>query len=174
MKKLNNAGFNLVEVLVVVLVMGLLAAIALPQYRKSLVRTELAEAVMLVKVLADSTKMYQYVHDDNLPCRPGQGNTAEFNKLDVSVDFDKLENQNDNFDIYYSNCEAVYAKYKHGGVQIFTPIGNQTHRNSRFINRIGCVETDAEAVAKKLCALAGKIETTIERSGASALYVLSH
>ncbi len=58
MKK-NNFGFTLIEVLAVVLMIGILTAVGLPQYRRSVQRAEAMEALVNLKSIFDSAKRYR-------------------------------------------------------------------------------------------------------------------
>ena len=58
MKK-NKLGFTLIELLAVVLIIGLLTSIALPQYRRSIARAEATEAMKNLKTIFDSAKRYK-------------------------------------------------------------------------------------------------------------------
>ena len=51
-------GFTLIELLVVVLIIGILAAIAVPQYRKAVLRSRSAQAIIMSKALLDAQKVY--------------------------------------------------------------------------------------------------------------------
>ncbi len=51
-------GFTLIELLVVVLIIGILSAIALPQYTKAVEKARLAEALVLLKHLRQQGQMY--------------------------------------------------------------------------------------------------------------------
>ena len=65
---MNKKGFTLIELLVVVLIIGILAAIALPQYRKVVEKARMAEAVTVVKAIAQSQQGYYLIHDAYADC----------------------------------------------------------------------------------------------------------
>lgn len=54
----DKKGFTLLELLVVVLIIGILAGIALPQYNKAVLKTKFAEALINLKAIEESTDRY--------------------------------------------------------------------------------------------------------------------
>lgn len=54
--KRNKKGFTLVEILTVVLIVGILSALALPQYRRVVERARATEAISGLKTLYDSSE----------------------------------------------------------------------------------------------------------------------
>lgn len=73
-----NQGFTLIELLVVVLIIGVLSAVALPQYQTAVERSRATEALTQMSAVSDALQRYHSQHE-HYP-------TANaFNKLDVEI-----------------------------------------------------------------------------------------
>ena len=76
MKQTNKKGFTLIEILVVVLIIGILAAIAVPQYKKAVAKADLHKGVSLVESIYQAQQAYYLAHGDY---------AIDIDDLDVSI-----------------------------------------------------------------------------------------
>ncbi len=72
----NKLGFTLIELLVVVLIIGILAGIALPQYKKAIFKSKVAEMIMMGKNIREAQKRYFLIHNQY---------TNNINNLDIEL-----------------------------------------------------------------------------------------
>ncbi len=75
---MNKKAFTLLELLVVVLIIGILAAIALPQYRYVVEKARITEAITILKTIAEANERFYMINDR-------YANAYEMEKLDIEI-----------------------------------------------------------------------------------------
>ena len=163
MKK-KNKGFTLIEMLVVVLIIGILAGIALPQYQMAVTKAKVASILPLMRRWKDAMYEYKLQHgsymteDDEWPDADTLGvswpNDWECYTLDLGC-------QND-----YWNC--MVNERGTGQVYCYSPLDDDGSLGIRFVQPDDELDVDFQGMilceaadggkAHKICkALGGKL-----------------
>jgi type IV pilus assembly protein PilE len=88
MKKSSSQGFTLIEVLMVVVIIGILATIAIPSYTNSIERSKCSQGMHTLKNLRNAALEFYRVNETFVGMDiPGPGGLEEL----VSADFDSLD-----------------------------------------------------------------------------------
>ena len=152
-KKIFNQGFTLLELLVVVLIIGILASIALPQYNKAVEKSRGTQALTMLNAIVKSSEIF-YLTNGRY--------ATQFNELDIDIPFtgkekgvydafvtDTISNGYWSIQLYnYSKQHAVYAtrltgKYKGSTFMWFW----QGYQPSYPLRQFVCYERKGSGVA---------------------------
>ena len=111
---MKNHAFTLIELLVVVLIIGILSAIALPQYQKAVEKSRAMQGMVLLKSIAEASEVY-YLANGTLP--------ETLDELDVNLPGDWNGNERvfspAGYKDPHSNGEWSISLQKHDGWPMF-------------------------------------------------------
>ena len=147
-EKSMEKGFTLIELLVVVLIIGILSAVALPQYTKAVEKARMTEAVVLVRAIANANQLYYMANGE-------YAGIGDLELLDINVPgttFSWAGNRIQTKDFIYSPKGA--KNEPHLALAHRKPM-NQFYYiwiSREEPNKIKCtVETGASSIQKQLC-----------------------
>ncbi len=110
MTALFNNGFTLIELLVVVLIIGILAAVALPQYRKTVMKTR----YMQLKISAENLKLAQMAF-----FLANGDYTEDLQNLDISLSGGQIDTSDSSKYVWpWGFCTATFDDNKHPQINI--------------------------------------------------------
>ena len=151
----NKQAFTLIELLVVVLIIGILGAIALPQYQKAVEKARMAEAVILLRAIATANQVYylangEYAGQDDMDKLdvqiPGEINTIWSAQRIKTKDF--IYSPNSDGGPWLAVAQRVKAKPSDSSSVYYIAIGRD------LPNKINCTvyqDGSATDIQKKLC-----------------------
>jgi prepilin-type N-terminal cleavage/methylation domain-containing protein len=149
----NKKAFTLIEMLVVVVIIAILAAIALPQYQKVLEKAKSAEAVTYVRALANAEKLY-YLANNEYTTDPAKLD-IQLKDFTAATGFGYLGYTKD-FDYYLRDGSAMEARRK---VEL-----NKQYSIMYFLYFDGfgkdmffCIANGSDNFPKQSCAAIGKV-----------------
>ena len=148
---MKNKAFTLIELLVVVLIIGILSAIALPQYRKAVMKARFTQLKVLTKSLADAEEIYHLAN--------GQYAT-KLEDLDIQMPGGQLDSSTDN--IYEYDWGVCYLDIKDSDTKQNQVACNNTNIGLEYQVRLqfssspnsrGCIakNTDLNSPQNQLC-----------------------
>ena len=145
-----NQGFTLIELLVVVLIIGILSAIALPQYQTAVERSRATEALTQMNAVRTAMERYHAQHEEFPPANA-------FNKLDVEIPIVSSSGGTNtyggkNFTITFTNAgkiEALRTRNTHA-YKLSTQITEQTNGTYTAVRKCEVVTAD-DKEAKAYC-----------------------
>ncbi|NQU77578.1 prepilin-type N-terminal cleavage/methylation domain-containing protein [Candidatus Falkowbacteria bacterium] len=108
----KNKGFTLVELLVVVIIVGILAAVAIPMYQGATDRSKASEAVVALGTIRSALRVYYAEH----AVYPVHADTVQVDSLGLDLSSDDLLGRYfDNSDYSYTGDATTFMIIATGG-----------------------------------------------------------
>ncbi len=144
---MKNKAFTLIEVLVVVLIIGILAAIAVPQYQKAVLKADLHRGISLVESLYQAQQAYFLAHGDF---------AADIDDLDITIPKDdsctKINNYYDcDYGRIYWDSTSVQFQTKPGTIISSKKIAYTHYMRDKDMFEAGKRYCFAKPDAKDIC-----------------------
>ena len=144
-------GFTLIELLIVVLIIGILSAVALPQYRVAVEKARVMNLMSLLKTLAMEEEVY-YMANGRY--------TADLSMLPVNIEVEKdfwsshfKISDDTRITFQWVNDGRLYGTVSNTGILIMLEHGNGTlpEGYGYFDSKIICLATRANPASMQVC-----------------------
>jgi prepilin-type N-terminal cleavage/methylation domain-containing protein len=153
----NKSGFSLIEIMIVVIIIGILTATALPYYFKAVEKTRAAEAFIIIKRFSDSKsidadtasdvgfftslKRFERAYPGITPITSNAGNLAAFPDGQATYkDYDYVVTT-DMHPLLYGNIVAIRNSGSYIGYALFVYDGKgYCMENTEIHNKEACTE----------------------------------
>jgi general secretion pathway protein G len=80
-----KSGFTLVEILIVVVILGILAAIVIPQFTEASTEAKTSSLCTDLQTVRSQIELYKIQHNDNLPGVTATGHATDCNGMDDAL-----------------------------------------------------------------------------------------
>ena len=135
----NKNAFTLIEILVVVLIIGILAAIALPQYNMAVLKSRYVQAMTLADAIWKDQQDYYLANGSY---------TDDID--DLSITLPPYIKRNGKVNVVYSWGQCVINNYD--GKEVYCTISGNTFYLRRYNNNNRtCIASNTNTLAIKLC-----------------------
>jgi len=95
MQRSNNKGFTLVEILIVVIILGILAAIVIPQFSNASTDAKKNSLMSQLQTMRSQMELYKLQHNDQLPSKLAAAGLHGDSVAGNQADWDQLTGQTD-------------------------------------------------------------------------------
>ena len=120
----RKAGFTLIELLVIVMILAILTSLALPQYRRSVERARVAEALTMLRALYDSCERLAWENNKTSCGDAVKDDIVNFRKLDIlakgtfNSDASTFTTENFHYEFGGNTVWAMAVKGDYSGARI--------------------------------------------------------
>ena len=159
-KRNTRRGFTLIELLVVVLIIGILSAVALPQYKKAVYKSKAAEAVAMLSAITQAQEVYYLANGEY---------TDDISELDVEVPSELIGNGlfTDKYSYYCASKRTCSANANNADMPFFSSeLLHSTLRDGKFAGKKFChiygYPTTKNDIAKSICQSMGTLDTSVD------------
>ncbi len=150
MKEHKKQGFTLIELLVVVLIIGILSAVALPQYQLAVEKSRTTGAITQLKALATAENTYYLTHGEY---------TTNWNDLDIKLE-GKVDQTNTlrQKNVYFSlgNVKSTHTRLYAAPQQVSYKKGLWYIGYLLNTNELYCAAYKTDARANRVCKTFGE------------------
>ena len=134
-RQIRKQGFTLVEILIVVVILGILAAIVIPQFTSASETAKASSLISQLQTIRSQLELYQVQHQGNYPVLTGTDGDGEF--------WEQLTKfSNSDGDLYDSKAAALTA----GETAVYGPYMSKAPNNS-FVSTVDSTKVAAATAA---------------------------